>query len=126
MLSVIARMSTYIGTAAAVPFLRKKYPRTEKTVVLPDLGRWVIVPPSKRLRLPPLGLRTSVVGKPRHDVTYPLEAYFLRIGPCTSCTPVASLQYNRPPVKFRARPPTTAYSTDVGAPRNDCGFCPLN
>lgn len=35
MLSVIARMSTYIGTAAAVPFLRRKYPRTEKTVVLP-------------------------------------------------------------------------------------------
>ncbi|HEX6644330.1 MAG TPA: APC family permease [Gemmatimonadales bacterium] len=35
MLSVIARMSTYIGTAAAVPFLRRKFPRTEKTVVLP-------------------------------------------------------------------------------------------
>jgi amino acid transporter len=35
MLSIIARMSTYIGTAAAVPFLRRKYPRTEKTVVLP-------------------------------------------------------------------------------------------
>ena len=35
MLSIIARMSTYIGTAAAVPFLRRRYPRTEKTVVLP-------------------------------------------------------------------------------------------
>lgn len=35
MLSVIARMSTYVGTAAAVPFLRRKFPRTEKTVVLP-------------------------------------------------------------------------------------------
>jgi amino acid transporter len=35
MLSIIARMSTYIGTAAAVPILRRKYPRTEKTVVLP-------------------------------------------------------------------------------------------
>lgn len=35
MLSIIARLSTYIGTAAAVPFLRKKFPRTESTVVLP-------------------------------------------------------------------------------------------
>jgi amino acid transporter len=35
MLSIIARLSTYIGTAAAVPFLRKKFPRTETTVVLP-------------------------------------------------------------------------------------------
>src|SRR5690606_10833650 len=35
MLSVIARMSTYIGTAAAVPFLRRKFPRTDRTVVLP-------------------------------------------------------------------------------------------
>lgn len=35
MLSIIARLSTYIGTAAAVPFLRKKYPRTDSTVVLP-------------------------------------------------------------------------------------------
>lgn len=35
MLSVIARMSTYIGTAAAVPILRRKFPRTEKTLVLP-------------------------------------------------------------------------------------------
>lgn len=35
MLSIIARLSTYIGTAAAVPFLRRKFPRTESTVVLP-------------------------------------------------------------------------------------------
>ena len=35
MLSVIARMSTYIGTAAAVPFLRRKFPRTPKTLALP-------------------------------------------------------------------------------------------
>lgn len=35
MLSVIARMFTYVGTAAAVPFLRRKFPRTGKTVVLP-------------------------------------------------------------------------------------------
>lgn len=35
MLSVIARMFTYLGTAAAVPFLRTKFPRTEKTLVLP-------------------------------------------------------------------------------------------
>jgi amino acid transporter len=35
MLSIMARLSTYIGTAAAVPFLRKKFPRTESTVVLP-------------------------------------------------------------------------------------------
>ena len=35
MLSIMARLSTYIGTAAAVPFLRKKFPRTETTVVLP-------------------------------------------------------------------------------------------
>lgn len=35
LLSVIARMSTYIGTAAAVPFLRRRFPRTAKTVVLP-------------------------------------------------------------------------------------------
>jgi amino acid transporter len=35
LLSVIARMFTYVGTAAAVPFLRRKYPRTAKTLVLP-------------------------------------------------------------------------------------------
>jgi amino acid transporter len=35
MLSIVARMSTYIGTAAAVPILRRRYPRTDKTVVLP-------------------------------------------------------------------------------------------
>jgi amino acid transporter len=35
MLSVIARMVAYVGTAAAVPFLRRKFPRTPKTVVLP-------------------------------------------------------------------------------------------
>lgn len=35
MLSIIARLSTYIGTAAAVPFLRRKFPRTDTTVVLP-------------------------------------------------------------------------------------------
>src|SRR5699024_7494994 len=29
MLSIIARMSTYVGTAAAVPFLRKKYENTK-------------------------------------------------------------------------------------------------
>src|SRR5690606_12625956 len=42
MLSVIARMSTYIGTAAAVPFLRRKFPRTDRTMVLPG-GPWVPV-----------------------------------------------------------------------------------
>ncbi len=35
MLSIIARLSTYIGTAAAVPVLRRKFPRTEKSFVLP-------------------------------------------------------------------------------------------
>jgi basic amino acid/polyamine antiporter, APA family len=35
MLSVIARIVTYIGTAAAVPVLRKKLGTTEHTVVLP-------------------------------------------------------------------------------------------
>ncbi|HET6679973.1 MAG TPA: amino acid permease [Gemmatimonadaceae bacterium] len=35
MLSIIARLSTYIGTAAAVPFLRRRFPRTATTVVLP-------------------------------------------------------------------------------------------
>jgi len=35
MLSVIARMVTYVGTAAAVPILRRKFPRTGKTLVLP-------------------------------------------------------------------------------------------
>ena len=34
-LSVIARMSTYIGTAAAVPVLRRKRPVTDRTLVLP-------------------------------------------------------------------------------------------
>jgi len=34
-LSVIARMATYIGTAAAVPVLRRKMPVTEKTIRLP-------------------------------------------------------------------------------------------
>jgi amino acid transporter len=35
MLSVIARLATYIGTAAAVPILRKKLPAGEQAVVLP-------------------------------------------------------------------------------------------
>lgn len=35
MLSVIARMVTYVGTAAAVPILRRRFPRTGKTLVLP-------------------------------------------------------------------------------------------
>ena len=35
MLSIIARLATYIGTAAAVPVLRRKFPRTESTVRLP-------------------------------------------------------------------------------------------
>jgi hypothetical protein len=35
MLSVIARLATYIGTAAAVPVLRTKFVRTERSFVLP-------------------------------------------------------------------------------------------
>jgi amino acid transporter len=35
MLSIIARLATYIGTAAAVPVLRRKFPRREDTIVLP-------------------------------------------------------------------------------------------
>jgi amino acid transporter len=35
LLSIIARLATYMGTAAAVPFLRRKFPRTEDTIVLP-------------------------------------------------------------------------------------------
>src|SRR5687768_16296891 len=35
LLSIIARLATYMGTAAAVPFLRRKFPRTEETIVLP-------------------------------------------------------------------------------------------
>ncbi|MFN2384115.1 MAG: APC family permease [Gemmatimonadota bacterium] len=35
MLSIIARLATYMGTAVAVPVLRRKFPRTESTVVLP-------------------------------------------------------------------------------------------
>jgi amino acid transporter len=35
MLSIIARMFTYAGTAAAVPFLRRKFPRSGTTMVLP-------------------------------------------------------------------------------------------
>ncbi|HTO77332.1 MAG TPA: amino acid transporter, partial [Thermoanaerobaculia bacterium] len=34
-LSVIARLASYIGTAAAVPILRRKMPATERTVRLP-------------------------------------------------------------------------------------------
>ena len=35
LLSVIARLAMYIGTAAAVPVLRRKLPRTPDTIVLP-------------------------------------------------------------------------------------------
>jgi amino acid transporter len=35
MLSIVARLATYMGTAAAVPILRRKLPRTESTVRLP-------------------------------------------------------------------------------------------
>ena len=35
LLSVVARLAMYIGTAAAVPVLRRKYPRTKETIVLP-------------------------------------------------------------------------------------------
>src|SRR5262249_46931992 len=34
-LSVIARLASYIGTAAAVPILRRKMPLTERTLRLP-------------------------------------------------------------------------------------------
>lgn len=35
MLSIIARLATYIGTAAAVPILRRKFQAGEKTILLP-------------------------------------------------------------------------------------------
>jgi APA family basic amino acid/polyamine antiporter len=35
LLSIIARLATYIGTAAAVPVLRRKFPRREDSFVLP-------------------------------------------------------------------------------------------
>jgi amino acid transporter len=35
LLSIIARLATYIGTAAAVPVLRRKFPRREDAFVLP-------------------------------------------------------------------------------------------
>jgi amino acid transporter len=35
LLSVVARSATYIGTAAAVPVLRRKFPVKEQTIVLP-------------------------------------------------------------------------------------------
>jgi basic amino acid/polyamine antiporter, APA family len=35
LLSVVARLATYIGTAAAVPVLRRKIPAKEETIVLP-------------------------------------------------------------------------------------------
>jgi amino acid transporter len=35
LLSIVARLAIYMGTAAAVPVLRRKFPRTENTVVLP-------------------------------------------------------------------------------------------
>jgi amino acid transporter len=35
MLSIVARLATYIGTAAAVPVLRKRFARAEHTIVLP-------------------------------------------------------------------------------------------
>lgn len=34
-LSIVARLATYIGTAAAVPVLRRRFPREERTIVLP-------------------------------------------------------------------------------------------
>lgn len=35
MLSIVARLATYMGTAAAVPVLRRRFARTEDTIVLP-------------------------------------------------------------------------------------------
>jgi len=35
LLSIAARIGTYMGAAASVPFLRKKYPASENTIVLP-------------------------------------------------------------------------------------------
>jgi amino acid transporter len=35
MLSAIARLATYLGTAAAVPVLRRKMPATARTIRLP-------------------------------------------------------------------------------------------
>ncbi len=35
MLSIVARLATYIGTAAAVPVLRRKFEHRDDTVVLP-------------------------------------------------------------------------------------------
>jgi basic amino acid/polyamine antiporter, APA family len=39
-LSVIARLATYLGTALAVPFLRRKYPNTPGVIRIP--GGWTI------------------------------------------------------------------------------------
>jgi amino acid transporter len=39
-LSVVARLATYLGTALAVPVLRRKFPETPKVVWLP--GGWAI------------------------------------------------------------------------------------
>jgi amino acid transporter len=35
LLSIVARLATYVGTAAAVPVLRRKYKAGEHTIVLP-------------------------------------------------------------------------------------------
>jgi amino acid transporter len=35
LLSIVARLATYIGTVAAVPVLRRKFPVKEHTIVLP-------------------------------------------------------------------------------------------
>jgi amino acid transporter len=35
LLSIVARLATYIGTAAAVPVLRRKFATSERTIVLP-------------------------------------------------------------------------------------------
>jgi amino acid transporter len=35
LLSTIARLATYVGTAASVPVLRRKFPRTDETILLP-------------------------------------------------------------------------------------------
>src|SRR5674536_55128 len=76
------------------------------TSCAPVAGVQYAEPPAKWLNRPtPSGVpSSSVSGKPSTLRSQPMAAHSARMAPCTSCAPVAGVQYTEPPAKWLNRP----------------------
>src|SRR5674536_234237 len=76
------------------------------TSCAPVAGVQYTEPPAKWLNRPtPSGVpSSSVSGKPSTLRSQPMAANSARMAPCTSCAPVAGVQYTEPPAKWLTRP----------------------